>query len=90
MSIVNTRKARDDILLICCRTRNIDQRHLNQAQKIFLKQSQRQKPRTEVNILLEQLSFQRKPIIDSSHGFSNDSHHAKGNSISDEEGKSNI
>jgi hypothetical protein len=26
-------------------------------------------------------------LIDSSHGFSNDSHHAKPNSISDEEGK---
>lgn len=66
---------------------NFDQQHRNLVQKISLKHYPKEKQAMEVTCLTLAKSLTKKFPIDSSLGFSNDGHHAKINSISDEEGR---
>lgn len=69
---------------------NFDRQLRNLVQKISLKHYPKEKQAMEVNYLTLTKSLKKKFLIDSSLGFSNDVHHAKINSISDEEGTSTI
>ena len=79
----------DDICLFFShrRVRKIVPRLLNQARKISHKHYRKEKRLTEVKLLTLTKLCTNKLIIDSSLLFPNDAHHAKLNSISDEEGK---
>ena len=69
---------------------NFDRQLQNLAQKISLNHYPKEKQAMEVKYSTLTKSLKKKFLIDSSLGFSNDVHHAKINSISDEEGTSTI